>query len=643
MLFFGYYEGFRNTQGMTTSATVPTALERQGDFSQLGVPLLNLAAGGVPFPGNKIPEAAINPVSRNVLNMYPLGNVSPSIYRETVILENDYDQTGGRLDFTLSPDNQIFGRYSYSGGNNLNPVSVRGTDVPGFPTRDDFATHHATVSNTRILSPSLTSSLRGTFLRHEFFFDQRLNRTPPSALGFGYESSNEVGQGPPFFNVSGYSPIGGAITGPRNTTQHTVEVQNNVAWTKRSHLVKIGGEFRHTSIDMVQAIAPNAFYVFAGTFPTNNAVANLLLGAPVTFYQGHGDFARDVRVWNGNAYAQDEWRLNPRLTLNYGLRYERINPFTEIEDRLNGFIPGVQSRVRPDAPVGTGVSGRPGIGCGIADSVHAFMPRGGFAWDPTGSGVWSVRGAYGLFYDQFQNGAGTSSQVAISATPWAQFVQFSGAGLNFQNPYLGRPPARGGYVRPAVHGLRARPRGEAAVRAELERRASNARSSAGMSWRLDTSAPGAGTCRGTSRRTLPCSVRERRRRMPTGVGSMPAARRTAAPARCPPSRCCGASRDRVIRRVRRASRGASATRGVQRVVLVLANVRSSLRDESFRRGGAAARRRERSGAESVRSRRRMGSVLVRRAASHRRQRELDSAHDGETAPAADEPCWADGR
>ena len=55
LLFFGYYEGFRNKQGMTTTSTVPTALERQGDFSQLGVPLLNLAAGGVPFPGNKIP------------------------------------------------------------------------------------------------------------------------------------------------------------------------------------------------------------------------------------------------------------------------------------------------------------------------------------------------------------------------------------------------------------------------------------------------------------------------------------------------------------------------------------------------------------------------------------------------------------
>jgi hypothetical protein len=451
LLFFGYYEGFRNTQGLTTTATVPTAQERQGDFSLLGVPLLNLAAGGTPFPGNRIPDAAINPVARNVLAMYPLGNVSPSLYRETVVMRNSYDQTGARIDFNQSAEHQLFGRYSYSGGDNLNPVSVRGTDAPGFPTRDDFSTHLASVSNTRIFSPTLTNTLRATFLRHEFFFDQRLNRTPPGALGFGYSSSNEVGQGPPFFNVSGYSPIGGAITGPRNTTQNTFEIQNSLAWTNRAHLLKIGGEVRHTGIDMIQAIAPNAFFVFAGTFPTNNAIANLLLGAPVTFYQGLGDFSRGVRVWNVSAYAQDEWRVAPRVTLNYGVRYERINPFTEIEDRLNGFVPGMQSTSRPDAPVGLVFPGDAGIGRGIADSVHALMPRAGVAWDPTGSGRWSVRAAYGLFYDQFQNGAGTSSQVAISATPWAQFVQFSGAGVVFQNPFLGRSiPAANTFVKPST-------------------------------------------------------------------------------------------------------------------------------------------------------------------------------------------------
>ena len=449
LLFFGYYEGFRNRQGTTTTATVPTAQERVGDFSRLGTPLLNLAAGGVPFPGNRIPDAAINPIARNVLNLYPIGNVSPSIYRETLVGTNDLDQAGARIDVNASSNDQMFARYSYSGGHNVNPISVRGSDVPGFPTRDDLSTHAATLSSTHIFSPSLTNSLRGAFLRHVFFFDQRLNRTPPEALGFGHRSSNEVGQGPPFFNVSGYTPIGGAITGPRNTKQNTVEIQDGLTWMRGSHMLKAGGELRRTGIDMVQAIAPNAFFVFAGTFPTNNAIANLLLGAPVTFYQGLGDFTRQVNVWSAGTYVQDEWRVTPRLTLNYGLRYERINPLTEAQDRLNGFIPGQRSTVRPDAPVGLLFPGDAGIGRGIAHSANAFMPRAGAAWDPTGRGLWSVRASYGLFYDQFQNGAGTASQVAISATPWAQFNQFSGAGLNFQNPYQGQAlPAANSFVRP---------------------------------------------------------------------------------------------------------------------------------------------------------------------------------------------------
>ena len=449
---FGYYEGFRNTQGITTSATVPTAAERQGDFSALSTPLLNLAAGGVPFPGNRLPEPAINPVARNVLAMYPLGNVSPSIYRATLVGRNDYNQLGGRIDVNASTRDQLFARYSYSGGTNNNPISVRGSDAPGFPTRDDVATHSLTMSSTRIISPSLTNSLRANVLRHKFFFDQRLNRTPPSALGFGYEPVNDIGQGPPFFNISGYTPIGGAITGPRNTTQQTFELQDSVTWARGSHLMKAGGEYLNTSIDLFQGIAPNAFFVFASTFPTNNAIANVLLGAPVIFYQGFGDFNREMHVWNLGLFAQDEWHPAPNVTVNAGLRYERINPFTEVADRLNGFVPGTQSTVRPDAPRGLVFPGDAGVGAGIAHSAHAFMPRLGIAWDPTRDGTWSIRASYGLFYDQFQNGSGTASQVAISATPWGQFNQFSGGpGLTFQNPYQGRAlPTPNTFVRPAT-------------------------------------------------------------------------------------------------------------------------------------------------------------------------------------------------
>jgi hypothetical protein len=451
VLFFGYYEGFRNTQGVTTSATVPTAAEREGDFSGLGTPLLNLAAGGVPFANNRIPAGAINPVARNVLALYPLGNVSPSIYRATLNGTNHLDQVGSRVDVNASSSDQVFVRYSYSGGHNVNPISVRGTDVPGFPTRDNLATHSALASDNHIFSPTVINAVRVSYLRHRFFFDQRLNQTPPDALGFGYPSANSAGQDPPFFNISGYTPIGGAITGPRNSTQNSIELQDTLSWTRSSHLIKVGGGYRRDEIDMFQAIAPNAFYVFASTFPTNNAVANLLLGAPVTFYQGLGDFSRGLRVWGAGTFVQDEWRLNARVTINAGLRYERINPITEVDDRLTGFIPGVQSTVRPDAPRGLVFPGDPGVGDGIAHSANTWMPRIGVAWDPSGTGVWSVRSSYGLFYDQFQNGAGTASQVPVSSIPWAQFNQYSGAGLNFQNPYAGRTyPAPDTFVRPST-------------------------------------------------------------------------------------------------------------------------------------------------------------------------------------------------
>ncbi len=451
VMFFGYYEGFRNDSGITTSATVPTPGQRTGDFSDLGVPLLNLAAGGTPFPGNRIPSPAINPVALNVISLYPLGNVSPSIYRATLMSRAYSDQAGARVDVNASNADQLFARYSYSGGYNVNPVSVRGSDVPGFPTRDDLGTHSAVLSENHILSAAAINSAQVSYLRYRFFFDQRLNQSPPSALGFGFTSANAEGQGPPFFNISGYTPIGGAITGPRNSTQNTIELRDALSWTRSTHLVKAGAGYQRNAIDMFQAIAPNAFYVFAGTFPTNNAIANLLLGAPVTFYQGLGDFSRQLRVWGAHAYAQDEWRVRSRLTLNYGLRYERINPITEAQNRMTGFVPGVQSTVRPDAPRGLVFPGDAGIPDGIARSFDALMPRVGVVWDPSGDGVWSIRSSYGLFYDQFQNGSGTASQVPVSSIPWAQFNQYSGAGLNFQNPYAGRVfPAPNTFVRPST-------------------------------------------------------------------------------------------------------------------------------------------------------------------------------------------------
>ena len=243
LFFFGYYEGFRNRQGVTNSATVPTAAERAGDFSGLSSPLTDYSNGGALFPGGKVPSSLFNPIALNVIKLYPLGNVTPSIYTSTTVTQNDNDQAGIRLDLNQSERDQFFLRYSWSAGNNLNPISLRGAPVPGFPTSDDLNTQSATLSNLHSISPNMNNSVRLSFLRFLFNFDQRLNQTPPSALGFDYNSASQLGQGPPYFSLSGYSPVGGATSGPRDSAQNTYEIQDGLAWFHGRHSIKFGGEF----------------------------------------------------------------------------------------------------------------------------------------------------------------------------------------------------------------------------------------------------------------------------------------------------------------------------------------------------------------------------------------------------------------
>jgi hypothetical protein len=441
--FFAYYEGFRNRQGITKAATVPTQAERNGDFSGLTdpetgapVPLIDYFTGQ-PFPGNRIPQ--IDPIAQGLLKFYPLGNVAPNLFSSTQVMTNDTNQGGGNFDHVFSDRDQASLRYSYAAGSNVNPLSIDGADVPGFPVGEDLATHSVNLSETHILSASTVNSLRVAYFRNTFLFDQRLNQTPPADLGFGYASTLPAAQGPPFVIVSGYASIGDPITGPRNTVQNTFEVYDGLTRNVGRHSVKFGGEFARTQINGLFGIASNGFFVFA-PFPASDAFASFLLGAPVVFFQGGGDFGRGLRNWNMAAYAQDEWRVTRNLTINYGLRYEVSTPFTDIHNRLNAWAPGQQSQIYPDAPTGLLFPGDPGVANGIAPVYwKGLMPRVGVAWDPTGSGKMSLRAAYGIFYDSVTNGAGAPLQDPISALPWLQARQLSGPGFDFANPWSGTP------------------------------------------------------------------------------------------------------------------------------------------------------------------------------------------------------------
>ena len=240
--------------------------------------------------------------------------------------------------------------------------------------------------------------------------------------------------------VNGYSSIGNPITGPQNTYQNDYQGSYSLAWTRGRHNLKFGADLDRQQINATLGIATNGFFVFV-PFPASDSFASLMLGQPVVFFQGGGDFNRGLRKWVAAGYAQDEWRVSPRLTLNYGLRYEINTPYTDIRNRMNAWAPGRQSTVMPSSPEGLLFPGDAGIPPGIAAvDYHEFMPRVGLAWDPTGSGKTTIRAAYGIFYDGYTNGVGGPLQAAVSALPWTEAYQLPGPGLNFANPYNGQTP-----------------------------------------------------------------------------------------------------------------------------------------------------------------------------------------------------------
>jgi hypothetical protein len=441
--FFAYYEGQRDSAGTTQAAIVPTAAQRNGDFSGLidpasgqPAPLINEFTGQ-PFPGNQIPSFLQNPIAIQAERLYPLPNIGTNVFESTQLGSNNYDQGGLRLDHYFSTKDQLFARYSASSLHQFDPLPIAGAGVPGFPVTDDIVTNSATVSWVHLISPRAVQTVRASFLRNEFLNGQAVNHTPGSSLGFQYQPTLGLNQGEPYLIVSGYASLGNPITGPQNTYQNDYQGSYSLALTRGRHNLKFGTDLTRQQINAVFGIATNGFFVFA-PFPASDSFASFLLGQSVQFFQGGGQFDRGLRKWVGAGYAQDEYRINPRLTLNLGLRYEINTPYVDIRNRMNAWAPGQQSKIYPNAPEGLLFPGDPGIPAGIAAvDYRELMPRVGLAWDPFGGNKTIVRAGYGIFFDGFTNGTGGPLQAAISALPWTQAYQLPGPGFNLANPYGG--------------------------------------------------------------------------------------------------------------------------------------------------------------------------------------------------------------
>jgi hypothetical protein len=473
--FFGYYEGFRNRQGESVPATVPSSAEKTGNFGELctningdsfsqtganaglcvnsqGQPDTN---GQLTFFGTSVPFnntatcpfcPPIDAISTNMLPFFPSPNSGENGYIGTQTLVENNNQFGVKIDHYLSTADTLNFRYMYSSGPTTDPLSPVGANVPGFPVGEYDRAQNFVAQETHVFSPRTIAVARFSFLRNTFLLDEHLNDESPATLGFQYAPTLPVAAGPPFVQIGGYASVGDPITGPRYTYQNTFDVSGSLSRIFGRHELKFGGGYRRDQINALQGIASNGFFVFEGIpsvdgFIYNDGFANFLSANPVVFLQGGGNFAREIRDRAIDAYAQDTYKVSNRLTLNYGLRYELPLPETENHNEVNLFVPGAQSQIIPSAPPGLLYPGDPGVPRGlISTEATAFAPRFGLDFDPRGDAKTVVSAAYGIFYEPYVTGEGGPLQDPVSSPPYLKTQQISFPINSFANPYYTPDP-----------------------------------------------------------------------------------------------------------------------------------------------------------------------------------------------------------
>ncbi len=430
--FFAYYEGLRNSQDVTHGVVVPTVAERAGDFSADAPILLNSNRTAY---GNNL-AGKISPITARYLSYFPVPNTleNPNLAQTTNLSQYTSDQGGIKADWLLDSANSLSARYSYSTLSLHSPYSELGADVPGFPVGYYTNTHLGGLTETHTFSPKTVLTANVSFFQNHILLDKRFSGNSPQSFGFGYASTRPEATGAPLIMTQGFSNVGDPVINPRDTIQNDYAFSANLAHTQGQHVTSFGAQFRRTQINGYQANFASGSFSFTVQGVTNNSLANFLLGRPDIFTQAGGDFSRDLRGWELGAYAQDEYRLGPRLTLNYGARYEITTPFNDIHNRLFAFTPGQHSTVHPNAPTGLLFPGDSGVPNTIAPVFKAdIAPRVGFAWDPRGNSRTVIRSAYGIFFDELVNGVGMPMRAASSSLPNTVVRTLTG-NINYANP-----------------------------------------------------------------------------------------------------------------------------------------------------------------------------------------------------------------
>ncbi len=331
--FMVAYEGVRGEAITSPIASVPTALMRQGNFSEISTPIRNPATGQ-PFPGNIIPPGLISPVSRQLLQYFPEANRAGTAnnFQGPSANSDNVDQVLVRLDQNIGNKARLSLRYNWHDSYNTNPL---GALIPIVAVTQPRTNKNWLFGYTHTLKPNLHNDFRIGY--HHIDFDT-LNQfavngqdDAGTSLGIpGFDGDTKFGNpGIPSVNVSNFTGIG---AGGTNWFQFdtTFQVSNVLAYTRGSHTIRGGFDLRRLSTGRRAANDPRGLFNFTGDI-TGYSVADFMLGLPRTVIPPTDQIQGHVGGWRNGIFINDDWQATRNLTLNLGLRYELTTPVQTYE------------------------------------------------------------------------------------------------------------------------------------------------------------------------------------------------------------------------------------------------------------------------------------------------------------------------
>ena len=453
LFFFGDFERFSSRQSATLQSVVPTPLMQQGNFTELPYALTNSTVPGQGgcYAGNILQatsttgQTCLDTVAGKTMALLNSSNVIPNIASQvalegvpggwtgqpnyiftTVVPDNVYS-TDGRIDYSFNRSNQFYGSYSYRRVDREDPPWTSDPAIGNGNFATAYRWHQQLVSLgwTHTLSNTMANDLR-------FGFNRDYAHSDPIGLTLGTSQAEEligltgIPDGPgtaglPPIAINGLTNIGSSGWRPQYQISQAWNVVENLSWLKGKHSFKFGYQYIRHGDNFLDIEAPQGYLIFPGTHTTGGqfGLPDFLLGDTDTVIYTTAHVVHYFQPGH-SFYGMDTWRLTPKFTLTYGLRYELFPPIMDRNNETTNFTPENGGGLVTATSNATGWYNR----SLIHPDLNNFAPRLGLAYQITDKLVW--RAGYGVFY-QHSNRIGSESLLQLNP-PFLQNTSLSQSG-----------------------------------------------------------------------------------------------------------------------------------------------------------------------------------------------------------------------